>query len=85
MIKREFGENVFEETMKKIMDCLKYRTYINVFRMDTQGGGTGMDLAILKALLTGKIIFLVNNVVQSYYLNQRWYEAGFLGPLPCLY
>ncbi len=52
LVLREFGKRNIQRNMETIKLCLQYRQYLNVFKMHFDG--KDLDLAILRALLSGK-------------------------------
>ncbi len=52
MVLQEFGKNNIYQNMETIKLCLQYRQYLSVFKMHFDG--KDLDLAILRALLSGK-------------------------------
>ncbi len=77
MMVKEFGTENIDKNMETIKLCLQYRQYLSVFQM--QFDGEDLDIAILRALLSGKdqgnmyyiytMLLVFNSLLGDYFIH----------------
>jgi len=57
MLQREFGNSDSSVHLSRIKECLDRCDYLSVFEMDSKSGVKEIDVAMLQALLKGKVLY----------------------------
>lgn len=55
-IKAEFDERALEQRLTWVKECLEHRDHVTVFRLDSGDTVRDIDVAILQALLKGRLL-----------------------------